>query len=74
MCKHTGTRAVCLLMLKQHNFFPTCSQRLLMTPEYKCSLVLVQLLAEIRDSSRLWKWLWVKQILKDQDQQISKIL
>ena len=42
MCKHTGTRAVCLLMLKQHNFFPTCSPRLLMIPEYKCMIIVSQ--------------------------------
>ena len=51
--KHTGAREVCLPTLKHHNLLLTCSPRLLMTPEYNCSQVLVQLSSETRDSSRL---------------------
>ena len=41
LCKHTGTRGVCLLMLRQHDLLPTCILQLL-TPECKCMIIVSQ--------------------------------
>ena len=50
---HAEARGVCLLILKYHNLLLTCTPRLLITPKYKCSQVLIQLSSETRNSSRL---------------------